>query len=61
MANFGGVLSTWIFNDPPRRRKATNGVQRRGVCVLATINRVWSVAQNREEGGGTGRQATPGE
>ena len=53
MANFGGVLSTWIFNDPPRFRKATkiNLAFSVGVCVLAAIDRVWLVAQNKRKEG----------
>ena len=40
MANFGGVLSTWIFSDPPRFSKATNInlAFTIGVCVLAAVN-----------------------
>jgi MFS family permease len=51
MANFGGVLSTWIFNDPPRFRKATmiNLAFSVGICVLAVVNRVWLMAQNRRK------------
>ena len=51
LANFGGVLSTWIFNDPPRFRKATkiNLAFSVGMCVLAVVNRVWLVAQNRRK------------
>ena len=51
MANFGGALSTWIFNDPPRFKKATkvNLAFSIGVCVL--VNRVWLVAQNRRKEG----------
>jgi len=51
MANFGGVLSTWIFNDPPKFRKATkiNLAFSVGVCVLAAVNRVWLMAQNRRK------------
>jgi len=51
MANFGGVLSTWIFNDPPRFRKATkiNLAFTVGICVLALVNRVWLMAQNRRK------------
>jgi MFS family permease len=51
MANFGGILSTWIFNDPPRFRKATkiNLAFSVGVCVIALVNRFWLVAQNRRK------------
>ena len=51
MANFGGVVSTWIFNDPPRFAKATkiNLAFSVGVCTLAAVNRVWLVIQNRRK------------
>ena len=51
MTNFGGILSTWIFNDPPRFRKATtiNIAFSIGICVLAVVNRVWLVMQNKRK------------
>ena len=51
MANFGGVLSTWIFDDAPRFRKATkiNLAFSVGMCVLAIVNRVWLMAQNNRK------------
>jgi MFS family permease len=51
MANFGGILSTWIFDDPPRFRKATkiNLAFSVGICVLASANRVWLVVQNKRK------------
>ena len=57
MAKFRGVLSTWIFNDPPRFRKATkiNLAFTIGVCMLAAVNRVWLVVRNRRKEG-AGRQ-----
>lgn len=53
-ANCGGILSTWIFTDPPRFKKATtiNLVFSIGMCALAIVNRVWLMVQNtrkREE------------
>ena len=53
MANFGGVLSTWVFNDPSRFVNVTkiNLAFSVGVCVLAAVNRVWSVEQNRRKEG----------
>ena len=41
IANFGGVLSTWIFNDPPRFRNAIkiNLAFSDGECVLAENKR----------------------
>jgi len=50
-ANCGGVLSTWIFDDPPRFRKATtiNLAFSFGVCLLAIINRVWLAQQNKRK------------
>jgi nitrate/nitrite transporter NarK len=52
MANFGGILSTWIFDDPPRFTKATkiNLAFSVGMCVLAGANRVWLVVQNKRKG-----------
>ena len=49
----GGVLSTWIFNDPARFRKATkiNLAFSIRVCVFAAVNRVRSVTQNRRKEG----------
>lgn len=51
MANFGGVLSTWIFDDPPRFTKATkiNLAFSVGLCVLAVVNRVWLMVQNNRK------------
>ena len=51
--NFGGVLSTCIFNDPPRFKKATkiSLAFRIGVCLLAAVNRVWLVVRNRRKEG----------
>jgi MFS family permease len=51
MANCGGILSTWIFDDPPRFRKATkiNLAFSVGICVLAGANRVWLVVQNKRK------------
>jgi len=51
MANFGGILSTWIFDDPPRFRKATkiNLAFSIGICVLTAVNRVWLVTQNKRK------------
>ena len=50
-ANCGGILSTWIFDDPPRYRKAAkiNLAFSFGVCVLAVINRVWLMGQNKKK------------
>jgi len=53
MANIGGTLSTWLFDDPPRFRKATkinlaSGIR---ICGLAVVNRVWLMMQNKREGG----------
>ena len=50
-ANFGGILSTWIFDDSPRFRKATsiNLVFSIGMCTLAIINRVWLMVQNKRK------------
>jgi MFS family permease len=53
MANFGGILSAWIFDDSPRFTKAATinlafGV---GVCVLAVVNRVWLMVQNNRKDG----------
>lgn len=52
-ANFGGILSTWIFDDAPRFAKATkiNLACSVGICVLAVGNRVWLVAQNKRKEG----------
>jgi len=52
-ANCGGVLSTWIFDDPPRFRKATkiNLAFSIALCVLALINRVWLMEQNKRKEG----------
>jgi MFS family permease len=51
MANFGGILSTWIFDDPPRFRKATkiNMAFSVGISVLAVVTRVWLVMQNKRK------------
>ena len=51
LANCGGVLSTWIFDDPPRYRKAANInlAFSFGACVLAVTNRVWLVGQNKKK------------
>jgi nitrate/nitrite transporter NarK len=51
MANLGGVLSTWIFDDPPRFRKATkvNTAFSVGICVLSVVNRAWLVMQNKRK------------
>ena len=51
MANFGGVLSAWIFNDPPQFGKATriNLASSIGVCVLAVVNRIWLMVQNNRK------------
>jgi predicted MFS family arabinose efflux permease len=51
MANCGGILSTWIFNDPPRFRKAAkiNLAFSFGLCVLAIINRVWLAGKNKRK------------
>ena len=51
MASFGGILSTWIFDDPPRFRKATkiNLASSIGLCVLAIVNRVWLMMQNKRK------------
>jgi MFS family permease len=59
-ANLGGVLSAWIYDDPPRFRKATkiNLAFSFGLCVLAIINRVWLAGQNkRKEGQRAQRQS----
>ena len=50
-ANCGGILSTWIFDDPPRFRKAAkiNLAFSFGVCVLAIVNRVWLMGQNEKK------------
>jgi len=52
-SNCGGVLSTWIFDDPPRFRKATkiNLAFSIGLCVLALVNRVWLMGQNKQKEG----------
>ena len=51
MAGVGGILSTWMFDDPPRFRKATtiNIAFSVGICVLAMVNRVWLVTQNKRK------------
>ena len=53
MANCGGVLSTWIFDDPPRFRKATmiNLAFSIGLCVIALVNRVWLMEENKRKEG----------
>jgi len=50
-ANFGGILSTWIFDDAPRFAKATkiNLASSIGICVLAVVNRVWLMVQNKRK------------
>jgi predicted MFS family arabinose efflux permease len=62
MANFGGILSTWIFNDPPRFRKGTsiNLAFSVGICVLAVINRVWLAMQNKRKEGERARRQPMG-
>ena len=57
-ANFGGILSAWIFDDPPRFAKATkiNLACSIGICVLAVVNRVWLVAQNKRKEGERARR-----
>jgi nitrate/nitrite transporter NarK len=51
MANFGGILSAWIYDDPPRFKKATkiNLGSSIGICVLAVVTRVWLVMQNKRK------------
>ena len=51
--NLGGILSTWIFDDPPRFRKGTkiNLGFSVGLCVLAIVNRVWLMVQNKRKEG----------
>ena len=51
MANCGGVLSVWIFDDPPRFRKAAkiNLTFSFTMCVLAIVNRVWLVPHNKRK------------
>jgi len=51
MANCGGILSTWIFDDPPRFKKAAkiNLAFSLGLCALAIINRVWLAGQNKQK------------
>ena len=58
IANCGGILSTWIFDDPPRFRKATiiNLSFSIGVCVLAVVNRIWLVVQNKRKEGERARR-----
>lgn len=58
MANFGGILSAWIYDDPPRFRKATkiNLASSVGMCVLAVVNRVWLVTQNKRKEGERARR-----
>jgi len=53
MANSGGVLSTWIFNDGPRFKKATkiNLAFSVGMCVVALVNRAWLMVQNNRKAG----------
>ena len=50
-ANCGGVLSTWIFDDPPTFKKAAkvNLAFSIGICLLAIINRIWLVEQNKRK------------
>ena len=57
-ANLGGILSTWIFDDPPRFVKATkiNLGFSIGLCVLAVVNRVWLMAQNKRKEGERARR-----
>jgi predicted MFS family arabinose efflux permease len=51
MANFGGILSAWIYDGPPKFRKATkiNLASSIGLCVLAVVTRVWLVMQNKRK------------
>ena len=57
-ANLGAILSTWIFDDPPRFVRATriNLGFSSGLCVLAGVNRVWLMAQNRRKEGERARR-----
>ena len=57
-ANFGGILATWIFDDPPRFAKATkiNLAFSIGMCVLAVVNRLWLMAQNKRKEGERARR-----
>jgi len=51
VANFGGVMATWIYDDPPRFAKATkiNIASSVVIAVLAIVNRVWLVMQNKRK------------
>ncbi|KZT42389.1 MFS general substrate transporter [Sistotremastrum suecicum HHB10207 ss-3] len=55
MTNSGGILSTWIFNDPPRFRLATrlNLAFSVGIVVMSATNMgylIWANAQKKKVG-----------
>ncbi|KAG8703948.1 hypothetical protein FRC08_002539 [Ceratobasidium sp. 394] len=49
--NIGGIVSTWIFTDPPRYTVATrlNLAFAVGVCVFAAIVDLYLIDQNRQK------------
>ncbi|KAG9094831.1 hypothetical protein FS749_011725 [Ceratobasidium sp. UAMH 11750] len=49
--NIGGIVSTWIFTDPPRYTVATrlNFAFAVGVCVFAAIVDLYLIDQNRQK------------
>ncbi|KAH7341994.1 MFS general substrate transporter [Rhizoctonia solani] len=50
-SNLGGIVSTWIFPDPPRFTTATrlNLAFAVGLCVFAVIIDLYLIAQNRRK------------
>ncbi|KAJ1307310.1 hypothetical protein OPQ81_001418 [Rhizoctonia solani] len=50
-SNLGGIVSTWIFPDPPRFTTATrlNLAFAAGLCVFAVIVDLYLLAQNRRK------------
>ena len=51
MTNLGGILSTWIFTNPPRYTKACiiNLVFSLGVVLVAVLNMAYLARQNAEK------------
>jgi hypothetical protein len=51
MSILGGILATWIFDDPPRFKKGTtvNLAFSVGICVITVGNRVWLMTQNKRK------------
>ena len=51
MANLGGMLAMWIYNDPPKFTTGTkiNLASSIGICVLALVNRTWLKVQNKRK------------